>query len=393
MQREIVGVRSFVGHRFGEAWADPVARQMLAKELQTDLSVDVAVRDNDGTVLGMAGDACPVGKGYSVPVVDNIGAPLGSVDVCSRRLLGGRISAFGAMLAACFALWLISWRIGTKITRNLEELERAAIEIGHGRYEPDIRMDPGAPGEYVVLAEALRDMGSKIKTQLAEQRELLASVSHEIRSPLARIRLLLELSRPSAPPDDAPTGACAEWKAREKAIGDMEREIEEIDELVGGLLANSRVDFSALSRRSIDVETACARAVERAGAKAKVVVTGDKRSAELDATLFARAMANLIENATTHGEGADEIDIAFNSEAVRIDVLDRGPGLLPGEPEKIFQSFYRRPTKTHESLGLGLALVRKIAEAHGGSASARNREGGGAVIGFEIPLAEAAAAA
>ena len=386
-QRDVVGARTFLSQRFAEAWNEPARVQALADELHDDLSADVTVRDLSGATVSSVGSVCGGFRGYSIPI-EKEGAAIGKVSVCTTHLLRAKVTGLASVLAACMVLWLLSAVLSRKIAWNLQELERAAIEIGHGRYEPEIRLDPKAPGEMVFLGDALRDMGAKIKTQMAEQRELLASVSHEIRSPLARIRLLLELSRPSSEPvSDASESAQREAAAREKAIADMEREIDEIDQLVGGLLANSRVDFSALTRRPLDLEDACARAIERAGSKAKLVVTGDKRPAEADATLFARAMANLIENAAAHGNGAEEVDVAFNGESVRVDVLDRGPGLAPGEEEKIFQSFYRRPSKAHESLGLGLSLVRKIAEAHGGAASAKNRDGGGAAIGFDIPLA------
>ncbi len=381
-----MGALTFLGQRFAEAWNDQAKVQALADELHDDVSANVTVRDQSGWVVSSVGESCGGVRGYSIPI-EKDGASIGTVSVCSTHLLRAKVTGIASVLAACLVLWCISAVMSRRITWNLQELERAALEIGHGRYEPDIRLHPRAPGEMVFLGEALRDMGAKIKAQMSDQRELLASVSHEIRSPLARIRLLLELSRPSTMPgDEATETERREASAREKAVTDMEREIEEIDQLVGGLLANSRVDFSALSRRPIDIADACARALERAGSPAKLVVSGDKKPADADATLIARAMANLIENATAHGNGAEEIDVAFNGEAVRIDVMDRGPGLLPGEEDKIFQSFYRRPSKTHESLGLGLSLVRKIAEAHGGKASARNRVGGGAAIGFVLPL-------
>lgn len=397
-KRDFDGVRAFVAHRFAETWGDAAERHELAVELHRDLDVDVTVRDPEGASLDGVGESCAERAIYTLPI-ERDQKTLGSVEVCSERHARRQVSVIAAILAACTVLWLLSALLTRKVAGSLQELERAATEIGMGRYDTDIRMHKHAPGEYLLLAEAMREMASKIKEQMSEQRELLASVSHEIRSPLARIRLLLELSRPARPTMDDEVVSDAshdpDQAMRDKAFADMEREIEEIDELVGGLLASSRVDFSALTLRSLDLREACALALERAGVKVEVSSAGAATPVEVDATLFARAMANLIENATKHGEGVDEVDVAFlSAEAgaearggrVRVEVRDRGPGFLPGEEAKVFQSFYRRPSKSHESLGLGLALVRRIAEAHGGSAFARNREGGGAVVGFELPV-------
>ncbi len=404
-RRDLDGVKAFVSRRFAETWSDARARKELASQLHTDLDVDVTIRGQSGSIIDTIGTSCAERVAYSLPISKD-GEAVGSIDVCSERHTRKQVSAIAAVLAACFTLWLLSALLTRKVAGSLQELERAATEIGLGRYDTDIRMSRHAPGEFVILAEAMQDMAAKIKQQMGEQRELLASVSHEIRSPLARIRLLLELSRPATPSSvdlEGPDGSVAsdhdsdpDAALREKAFADMEREIEEIDEMVGGLLASSRVDFSALSLRSLDVGEACTRALERAGVKAPVTILGDVTPVQADATLLARALANLIENATKHGDGVTEVRITYDEGdqvsgaarigTVRVDVLDRGHGLLPGEESKIFQSFYRRPSKTHESLGLGLALVRRIAEAHGGLASAENREGGGAMVGFELPI-------
>ena len=464
-KRDFEGAQSFLQHRFAAVWEDAAQRKELAESVRSDLDVDVTLHDPSGAVLDAVGASCDGRVLYTTPV-DYKGQTLGSIDLCSDRRVQNHTTVIAAVVAACLGMWLLSAMVTKKIARSLEELERAATEIGMGRYDTQIRLHPHAPSEYFILAEAMRDMAAKIKEQMAEQRELLASVSHEIRSPLARIRLLLELARPESRPstDDAlahsPKSAngrdevistspgsnginghsngapvngahgsadrgngchtnglqmdgvssngkssnggygahlrdhrhdepSPEEMLRDKAFTDMEREIEEIDDLVGALLANSRVDFSALTVRSLDLKAACERALERAGIKAPLAIDGRLQPVEADATLVARAVANLLENATTHGDGVESIRVTFQGSAVRVDVLDRGPGFQPGEEEKIFQSFYRRPSKSHESLGLGLALVRRIAEAHGGSASAQNRAKGGASVGFEIPLVHA----
>ena len=151
------------------------------------------------------------------------------------------------------------------------------------------------------LSRAVADMAKRIKKQLSDQRELLATVSHEVRSPLARVRLLSELLRDES---------SAVRKA--KLLDDLEQEIVEIDDLVGGLLAQSRLDFSALSIRSTDVLALVKRTIERAGAELVPNVSGKIVPVACDATLFARALSNLLENARKHAGGATAVTLRFS---------------------------------------------------------------------------------
>ena len=173
----------------------------------------------------------------------------------------------------------------------------------------------------------------------------------------------------------------------------LDREVVELDVLVADLLAGARVDFSALKPTSIDGVKLAIDALEREGvAPEKLEVEGDV-AIEGDPTLLARAVANLVQNAIKHAGGVDKLRVVRTgsgaSVRVAFEVFDRGPGLLPGEETQIFEPFYRRARTEADapatSVGLGLSLVRRIAEAHGGRAFAETRgEGGGARIGFEV---------
>lgn len=377
MRRQFDGTRAFMVDRFVAAWQNPEERSALARGLYDRVELTVTLRDPDGHVFESYGPSCSHGVIPSPVMVE--GKLVGTVEVCSVSKLRSHVNLGLALGAAGIVLFAISAGISRKVTGSVTNLARAASEIGQGRYDTDIQMHSSAPKEFTLLAEALRDTAAKVKKQMADQRELLASVSHEIRSPLARIRLLLELARPEDEPDgDAPM--------QNRAFADIEREVLEIDELVGALLANSRVDFSALTRRPTDVVEAVERSAKRASVRARIETEGTRRAARVDATLFARALGNLFDNAAIHARGVDLVRVVYGDTSVRIEVLDRGNGFLPGEEDKLFQSFYRRPNAKHDSLGLGLSLVRRIAEAHGGTAFASNREGGGAVVGFELPL-------
>src|SRR5439155_7308050 len=117
-----------------------------------------------------------------------------------------------------------------------------------GCYEPD---------EIGVVSEAVNDMAAKIQKQVSDQRELLAAVSHELRTPLARVQIITELGRDNG--------------ATPKTWDDLDREVVEMDALVGELLASSRVEFGQLAIRELDIKDAAARAVERAGLKGDVL--------------------------------------------------------------------------------------------------------------------------
>ena len=269
-------------------------------------------------------------------------------------------------------LWLASGMLAFRLAWPMGELARVANDIGEGRFESRACLGRhGHHGEYAVVGKAINEMAARIERQLSEQRELLAAVSHELRTPLARIRLLTEMSR----------GA-----GNDTMLDDLDREVIEIDALVGDLLASSRMDFQALSLRSLNGVELAQRAIERANIDpCSLVVETKDTQIRGDATLLARALANLIDNAKKHAGDVDVLRVRRVKDRLAIEVEDRGPGFEDGDDVRVFEPFYRRGE--NGSLGLGLALVKRIAEAHGGRAYANNRDGGGACVGMEIPLA------
>ena len=155
-------------------------------------------------------------------------------------------------------------------------------------------------------------------------------------------------------------------------MAQLEREVTEIDALVSDLLASSRVDFTALTRTDLDAIEVAKNALERAGVDAsRLEVSGGPSKFSGDATLVARAVSNLLENAKRHAGGVEILRVESQPGVVTFIVEDGGPGFAPGDEQRVFEPFYKR----------GLALVKKIAEAHDGRVFAENREKGGARVG------------
>jgi signal transduction histidine kinase len=281
-------------------------------------------------------------------------------------------------------LWSAAGRIARRLSRPLYELTRVAQAIGEGNFGARASLEGiecSGFDEMAVLSRAFNDMAGRLEGQLSEQRELLAAVSHELRTPLARIRLLVEIARQASP--DARQG-----NPDARTLDEIEREAIEIDTLVGELLASARLEFQALAAKPLEAGALARRALERSGEDpGKLSIAPPAIPFAADPTLVARALANLVDNARKHGGGLDRMQVRADPATVVFEVLDRGPGFAPGEEARVFDRFYRGENGGgHGSLGLGLALVRRIAEAHGGGVRASNRPGGGACLTLELAL-------
>jgi signal transduction histidine kinase len=272
---------------------------------------------------------------------------------------------------ALLCLSMMSGAIAFRLTRPLLRIARVAQDIGDGKL--DARLDVRSHrGETRLLAVAINEMAERIQQQVLDQRQLLAAVSHELRTPLGHMRVLIDTAR---------TGTD---RADRAALAELEREVLMLDDLVGRLLASSRLEFGNLDCRATDlgelvsdVATACGIAPEA------IEAIGDVR-ATVDPTLVRRAVANLLDNARVHGQGAVAVRIERRARQVAIEVDDAGPGVPADRRADAFRAF----VPSHGGgLGLGLALVSRIAVAHNGGAWIGDRPGGGARVGFTVEVA------
>jgi signal transduction histidine kinase len=284
-------------------------------------------------------------------------------------------------LGLWFSLGPLGWIATMRIAKPVRELARVAGDLREGHLER--RRDLGGEGEVGEVADALRGMADRLVDQLRAQRALMAAVSHELRSPLGRVRILTELLREGT----APPGA----------YDDLQREVDGMDALVGDLLAGARIDFEAVAPRRLEVRDVALRALEVAGVPADAVsFTGEPGQLVADATLLARALVGLLDNARRYGGKDVRLLVHDLGDRVQFTVEDDGPGFAPGDEVRAFEPFWRGPSTggpAPKGEGLGLALVRQIAGAHRGTAGARNGDGGGARVWITMPRGSADAQA
>jgi signal transduction histidine kinase len=375
-QIEGKGSRGFIRTQFTRVWDSPTERDEMARELSQTMDADIVLVDSEGRALASFGEPCR-GAVSSMPI-ERGGREVGAVRICWRRHRPRWRLAIPLLLTAV-ALWAASGAIARRLTRPLWEISGVAGDLGAGKLSSRAPIWQSDPGEIRLLAQSINDMADRIQKQMADQRVLLAAVSHELRTPLARVRLLVELARDNG--------------VDHKTLDELEREVIEIDGLVGELLASSRLDFAALRPIQLNAVEVATRALERAGVDPGVLrVEASGTQFTGDATLMSRALANLVDNAVRHAGGLSSLKIKDRPGFIAFEVEDAGPGFIAGEEELAFQAFYRGKHEGRSdagSLGLGLALVRRIAEAHGGSAYAVNRASGGACVGFEVKTARA----
>jgi signal transduction histidine kinase len=370
MESDVMRIQRFVGERFQRVWDQPAERHDLAVEIAKAFEVDLTLRDVAKKPVEQIGPGCNKPE-FTVPIWRG-SSKLGALSVCidKRRRVPG-LTFVLAIAAACLSLWGASGALARKLVRPLSDLIRVTREIGSGNLVSRVRLGRHHMGEVGVLADAVNDMARRIERQLNDQRELLAAVSHEIRSPLARLRVLTELLRSTA---DSVT------------LDKVEREIIEVDDLIGKLLANSRLDFGTVTLQTLDPCLLVSRAIERANVEPSVLRNDAPSHLHIkgDPTLLDRALCNLLENAQKHGAGVESVQLSVLDGKLRLTVHDRGPGFPKESLGRVFDAFYRGDGSS--SLGLGLSLVERIARAHAGRAWAENRPDGGASVHFEIPV-------
>jgi len=296
------------------------------------------------------------------------------------------------------AVALVTYPITRKLTRRLERLQDGVQQWGEG--DLSTRVNESGQDEVAFLARRFNQAAQRVQTLvqshealLASQKSLLANASHELRSPLTRIRMGLELM--------AGDGSSSALRR------EIARNITELDQLIEEILLASRLDAREADLgtiESVDLIGLAAEECARVGAELALDLDADWHAAQAVhsgdsalpvqgvAKLLRRAVRNLLENAHRYAAGTGTLSLSQTATQAVIRVCDRGPGVPPELRERIFEPFYRLPgaTEREGGVGLGLALVKSIALRHGGQVRCEARPGGGACFVLTLPLAAAA---
>jgi len=262
-----------------------------------------------------------------------------------------------------------AWLIASRIARPLAALTRAAGRLGRGETH-DPLPEAGAR-ELRTVAAAFNRMASDLQTLERERAMVLAGISHDLRTPLSRLRLALEMS-----------GA-------ERTVAEgMRADVEEMDQVIGQFLDFARGEDEMKAAGDLGALIAeIGAGYARRGAQVQL------RSEPLSPLAFAplavrRAIVNLVDNALRHAGEPVEIATRVEGERAVIEVLDRGPGIPEGEAERLKRPFTRLDDARSGpgGAGLGLAIVERVACAHGGAFELAPREGGGLAARISLPL-------
>ena len=318
-----------------------------------------------------------------------------------------------------------TYPIVRRLTKRLETVQQGVERWGAG--DLSTRLSEQGSDEVAFLATRFNHAAERIeallttqktllesqKSMLASQKSLLANASHELRSPLTRIRMGLELlggpsnnseSNKSESKNLGPTNSTAPHEAWPALKDEISRNIAELDQLIEEILLASRLDAQEADLGTVEAvdliglaAEECARA--HADLDAQLVpqdggtVAGDATAAtELVvqgvSKLLRRALRNLLENARRHAMGDIMVSLRRTGGQAVIKVCDHGPGVPPDLRERIFEPFYRLPGATERDggVGLGLALVKSIAVRHGGSVACEPHAAGGACFVIRLPL-------
>jgi signal transduction histidine kinase len=361
---------------------------------------EVVVRNADGQVLGRAPVRLSRGdRGLEFDV------PLDSGETLTIQLPrpphppGGRAEPFGLfqslggfvvlLVGVALAVALGAYPVVRRLTQRLETLQRGVQRWGEG--DLGARVPVQGRDEVAFLAERFNAAAERVQSLLQAHKTLLANASHELRSPLARIRMGLALLEDGVSP------------AQRREI---ERNIAELDELIDEILLASRLDLAdpndaaALGPlEEVDLLGLAAEEWARSGATLDVADGLPPAVIRGHARLLRRLLRNLLENARRHGlRAGDPASVTCALQPLvggpgaasgwTLSVSDRGPGVPAEQRERIFQPFYRLPgaSEREGGVGLGLALVRTIAERHGGHVRCEAHPGGGARFAVFLPV-------
>ncbi len=266
-----------------------------------------------------------------------------------------------------------AWPVVRRLTRRLDALKRGVEQFGAGQLSH--RVEVSGRDELAALATSFNLAAERIEHLVRSHQSLLANASHELRSPLARMKMAASMLDDTASPEQ-----------RVRLQREIDTNVAELDALVEEVLLASRLDANrdGTEREPVDLLGLAAEEAARVDAQVQGVpatVIGSER-------LLRRALRNLLENARRYGGNEVSVVVSVMAGQAGVQVCDRGPGVPENQRERIFEPFYRLPGHAEQAggVGLGLSLVKQIAERHSGSVRCQPREGGGSCFELVLPV-------
>ena len=286
-----------------------------------------------------------------------------------------------ALAIALVVLTLFSLLVTLSITRPLSRLRGAVHDLGQATYQQNsLAQLANRRDEFGVLATDFNRMGARLQSLIGSQRQLLRDVSHELRSPLARLKIALALAERAGPEE------------REKLWPRLTRECDRLESLISEILTLARVDADQASAEHVELN-ALLGAVQKdasmaAPEQAVQLLAEPDLSLNGWPTMIERAVDNLLRNAQRFNPPGQPIELsaAREGEHITIKVRDHGPGVAEEHLAQLGEPFFRAPGQTAAGHGLGLAIARRAAERHGGRLVLGNHPDGGFIATLELPL-------
>jgi signal transduction histidine kinase len=303
----------------------------------------------------------------------------------------GMLGATLARIAiALISAGLLCWLLARHIASPIRTLQLTASRIAGG--DLSVRAMPALPARNDELADLARDfdrMAERIESLLRRQHELLGNISHELRSPLARLGVSLELVR----------------RGETDAVKRMQGDLDRLDELIGQILTLTRLQHDGESkiesivnvRALVESVAADARFEGQTEGKSVIISRADECSLKGDPLLLRSCIENVVRNAMRHTAPKSSVEIALQVTAsnaepafANIVVVDHGPGVAQEALPHLFEPFFRAAPASGSpptgGAGLGLTIAQRVAQHYGGSVAARNRTSGGLEIEIRLPV-------
>ncbi len=280
------------------------------------------------------------------------------------------------LVALAVIIAIGAYPVVRRLTRRLERLQHGVESLGAGQLSARVKVE--GSDEVARLAASFNRSADQIEALVGAHKTLLANASHELRTPLARIRLALELSKDNF---------------EDKRRAGLEQDIAELDQLIDEILLASRLDMADVAqerdgaRSEVEQLDMLALAAEECARYDEAELEGESAVVRGEARLLRRLLHNLLENARRHGAPPIRMHVRCAGDLAEITVQDAGPGVPPGDQDRIFEPFYRSGNvRDSTGTGLGLALVRQIARRHGGDAHCEQVRGGASRFVVTLPL-------